>query len=169
MISASIIGIKCIKPWTNSSSIFTKSFRAGLTCMLGALRHWLSQRPLYLSFLPFIVHNLKDRFQPLALVTRALQEVPTSVRPWAKPTRLGHQPAARSIFLVAAERFNLGMHEDVHDDRNPMLPVMTDDQGDTPDFALMILDEQDMFLERLSVFPTVQGFRVDKQADLAAD
>ena len=30
----------------------------------------------------------------------------------------------------------------------------------------MILDEQDMFLERLSVFPTVQGFRVDKQADL---
>ena len=41
-------------------------------------------------------------------------------------------------------------------------PAMTD----APDLALMVLDEQDMFFERLAVFPAMQGRGVNYEADL---
>ncbi|MGA8771312.1 MAG: hypothetical protein WB610_13195 [Rhodomicrobium sp.] len=77
-----------------------------------------------------------------------------------------HQPLAGSGFLVYAEGLDLRMHEDVDDGGKPVLPVMTGDDGNTLDLALVILDEQDMFFERLAVFPAMQGPGVNKEADL---
>ena len=52
-----------------------------------------------------------------------------------------HQPLTGSGFLVYAEGLDLRMHEDVDDGGEPVLPVMTGDNGNALDLALMILDD----------------------------
>ena len=47
-----------------------------------------------------------------------------------------------------------------------LLPIMTREHSDAFDLSLVVLDEEDMFFQRLAVFPAMQGRRVDNQADL---
>jgi hypothetical protein len=85
-----------------------------------------------------------------------------------EPQLVSDDPSLRLVVstFVKGSRFGVQKHSRRIDD--PMLPAVTDDDGDALNARLMILNETRVGLKSRVAFPTVESGNVDQQPNLPA-
>jgi hypothetical protein len=79
-----------------------------------------------------------------------------------------NDPSLRLVFSVFVESPCFGVQKHSRGIDDPMLPVVTDEDGDPLDVPLMILNETRVRLKSRVAFPTIEPGNVDQQPDLTA-